>query len=178
MAGSCSRNTLAPKIGLTPFAPAGFVELNRAKRVGEVGDRKRGLAVGTGCDGGGIVDAQGAVCDGVVGVGAQVDQGHGGIAGSESTRPGSAWGGCVAQKNNYGACRRRLAISARWRNASGLLPGRAQPTRRRLLSQTPARPRPTRLSERGSGTVVGGVPVKIRAKTPNWPTPLTAPPLS
>jgi hypothetical protein len=51
------------------------VELDRAEQVAEVGDRERALAVGGG-GGDGVVDPERAVDDRILGVRAQVDEGH------------------------------------------------------------------------------------------------------
>jgi hypothetical protein len=72
---SGSIHTSTPISGLMPLAAAGLVELDRAEQVVQVGDGQRHLAVGLGRRGG-IVDAQGAVDDGVFGVQAQVDEGR------------------------------------------------------------------------------------------------------
>ena len=66
---------------LDALAARRLVELDRAEQVVEIGDRAGALPV---LPGGGdrVVDAQGAVDDGVFGVGAQMDEGHAGIVGS------------------------------------------------------------------------------------------------
>ncbi len=76
---------LHPDVGaedrLHAFAAAGFVELDGAEQVGEVGDGERRLAVGA-RRGGRVGDAQGTVDDRELGVRAQVDEAHRGIVGS------------------------------------------------------------------------------------------------
>jgi len=59
----------------------GVVELDGAEQIRQVGDGHGGLAV-LGCGLDRVIDPQGAIDDGVLGVGAQVDEVHAGIVGT------------------------------------------------------------------------------------------------
>jgi len=73
-----------PEVGaeqrLHAFLAGGVVELDGTEEIGQVGDGHGGLAV-PGCGLDRVIDPQGAIDDGVLGVGAQVDEVHLGIVG-------------------------------------------------------------------------------------------------
>ena len=77
------QHDFGPQNGLDALAARGLVELDGAKKVVEVGNGQRGLAIGRGT-GHHFIDPVGSVHDGEFGVQAQMDK-HGCIV--ESPRP-------------------------------------------------------------------------------------------